>query len=203
MSRKGIWKYLAGLALLSTLIAAVAVAQDNEYGYGMMGGYGMGPGMMRGYGMGPGMMRGYGGYGMGPEMMGGYGGLGPLGALNLSDAQRDRITKILEADRQQHWAVMGKMMDDADKLRELLAEERPNPEKVGALYGQISVLRQQIIVAHVKARNEVQNVLTAKQREQLQQWRRGAWASGWGPHPGYGWGPHPGYPGGDAGGVRP
>ena len=172
MSRKGIWKYLAGLVLLSALIAAVAVAQDNEYGYGMMRGYGMGPGMM-----------------------GGYGGLGPLGALNLSDAQRDRITKILEADRQQHWAVMGKMMDDADKLRELLAEERPDPKKVGALYGQISVLRQQIIVAHVQARNEVQNVLTAKQREQLQQWRRGAWAPGWGPHPGY--------PGGGPGGARP
>ena len=197
MSRKGIWKYLAGLVLLSALIAAVAVAQDNEYGYGMMRGYGMGPGMMGGYGgygMGPGMM---GGYGMGPGMMGGYGGLGPLGALNLSDAQRDRITKILEADRQRHWAVMGKMMDDADKLRELLAEERPDPKKVGALYGQISVLRQQIIVAHVQARNEVQNVLTAKQREQLQQWRRGAWAPGWGPHPGYG------YPGGGPGGDRP
>ncbi len=201
MDRKGIWKYLAGIVLLSALIAAVAVAQDSGYGYGMMGGYGrygMGPGMMGGYGgygMGPGMMGGYGGYGMGPGMMGGYGGLGPLGALNLSDAQRERITKILEANRQQHWAVMGKMMDDADKLREMLAEERPDPKKVGALYGQISVLRQQIIVAHVQARNEVQDVLTAKQREQLQQWRRGAWAPGWGPHPGY--------LGGGPGGVRP
>ena len=65
-------------------------SQSEQYypygmGYGMMGGYGMGPGMM-GYGMGPGMMGGYGmgpgmmGYGMGPGMMGGYGmGSGMMG----------------------------------------------------------------------------------------------------------------------------
>ena len=102
-------------------------------GPGMMGGYGpgygMGPGMMGGYGpgygMGPGMMGGYGpGYGMGPGMMGGYGpgyGMGPgmtggcsgygrgNNALNLSDAQRQKIQKIQEGAARSQWEIMNKM----------------------------------------------------------------------------------------------
>ena len=76
-------------------------------GPGMMGGYGMGPGMMGGYGMGPGMM---GGYGMGPGMMGGCGGYGyGYNALNLSDAQRDKIAKIQEEAGRSQWEIMSKM----------------------------------------------------------------------------------------------
>jgi len=75
-------------------------------GYGM--GYGMGPGMMGGYGMGPWMMGGYGGgYGMGPGMMGGY-GYG-YNALDLSDAQRQKIEKIQEEAWNSQWEVMNKM----------------------------------------------------------------------------------------------
>ena len=95
------------------------------YGPGMMGGpgygrgygpgYGMGPGMMGGYGpgygMGPGMMGGYGpGYGMGPGMMGGCGGYGyGYNALNLTDAQREKIQKIQEEAARSQWEVMNKM----------------------------------------------------------------------------------------------
>ena len=67
----------------------------------MRGGYGsngMGPGMMGGYGgsgMGPGMMGTYGGHGMGPAMMYGYGG-DMLVGLNLTDDQREKVTKIQE-----------------------------------------------------------------------------------------------------------
>jgi Spy/CpxP family protein refolding chaperone len=69
----------------------------------MMGGYG--PGMMwgygRGWGMGPGMM--WGGYG--PAMMGGY----AYGALDLTDAQRQKIEKIQEEAWKSQWEVMNKM----------------------------------------------------------------------------------------------
>jgi len=82
------------------------------YGPGHGMGYGMGPGMMGGYGMGPWMMGGYGrGYGMGPWMMGGYGrgyGYG-YNALDLSDAQRQKIEKIQEEAWNSQWEVMNKM----------------------------------------------------------------------------------------------
>jgi len=81
------------------------------YGRGYGPGYGMGPGMMGGYGMGPGMMGGYGpGYGMGPGMMGGCGGYG-YNALNLTDAQRDKIAKIQQETQRSQWEVMSKMRE--------------------------------------------------------------------------------------------
>ena len=169
-------------------------------GYGMMGGYGgygmgpgmmwgggyggYGPGMMGGYGMGPGMMGGYGGYGMGPGMM----GYGPLGILDLSAEQRDKINKIIDAEQKQQWGIMGKMMEEQNKLRDLYSVEEPDPEKVGAAYGQIAKLRQQMLERHIQASNQVQQVLTKEQREQLRQWNRGEW----GPGPGSGPGPGPG-----------
>jgi Spy/CpxP family protein refolding chaperone len=129
------------------------------HGYGMMGGQGMGPGMMGGYGGGPGMM---GGYGMGPYAM-----------LGLSDDQRNKINKIHDAERKQHWAIMGKMMDVENKQRDLLAHSEPDPKKVGAAYAEMSKLRQQMLETHVQANNDMQKVLTKEQREQLRQWHRG------------------------------
>ncbi len=173
-------------------------------GYGMMGGYGgygMGPGMMGGYGggsgmgpgmmwggggYGPGMMGGYGGYGVGPGMMGGYGGygmgpgmmgLGPLGNLDLSDEQRTKINKIFDTEQKQHWAIMGQMMEEQNKLRDLYSVDEPDPKKVGAAYGQIAKMRQQMLETHVQASNQVQQVLTKEQREQLREWNRGGWGS--------------------------
>jgi len=167
------------------------------YGPGMMGGYGgygMGPGMMGGgYGYGPGMM---GGYGMGPGMMGGGYGYGPgmmmgygaLHGLDLSDEQRAKIDKIFDTERKQHWGIMGQMLEEQNKLRDLYNADQPDPKKVGAVYGQIAKLQQQMLETHVQASNQMQQVLTKEQREQLQQWRRGGW--GWGPR-----GPAGGKPG--------
>jgi Spy/CpxP family protein refolding chaperone len=166
-------------------------------GPGMMGGgmMGMGPGMMGG-GMGPGMMGGGmgmmggpgmmgGGFGMGPGMMGGGFGMDPLYALNLTDEQRAKVEKILDEERKKHWDTAGKMMEEQNRLRDLYQEDTPDPKKVGAVYGSIAKLQQQMVENHIQARNQVQQILTKEQREQLQQWRRG----GWGPGPRGGYGP--------------
>lgn len=174
-------------------------------GYG--GGYGMGPGMMGGYGpgwgMGPGMMGGGYGYGMGPGMMGGFGGgfgmgpgmmgygMGPLYMLNLSDSQRDKIEKIHDNEHRKHWAISGKILEEQNKLRDLYQADEPDPKKVGAVYGNIAKLQQQMIETQVQASNDARKVLTKEQRAQLSQWRRGSWGQGggYGPRPGYGMGP--------------
>jgi len=165
---------LVGVCLAVLCVAAPVLAGDAEdsmpYGYGYGG---MGPGMMGGYGhghgMGPGMMGGYGG---GYGMMGGY-GIGPFAMLNLSDEQRGKINKIHDAERKQHWAIMGKMMDAESAQRDLLAQSAPDPKKVGAAYAEMSNLRQQMLEAHVQANNDMQKILTKEQREQLEQWHRG------------------------------
>ena len=201
---------LVGLTFAAALVAtaATAWAQDaDDYtggygpygiGPGMMGGYGPGYGMMGGgYGMGPGMM--HGGYGYGPMGMmgGGYGygmrpgmGMGPLGMLDLSDEQRTKLNKIFDAERQQHWAIMGKMMQEQNELRDLYNTDQPDPKKVGAVYGEIGKLQQQMIETHLQATNQAQSILTKEQREQIRQWYRGGWGPGWGPR-----GPATGKPG--------
>ncbi|MHB8453506.1 MAG: Spy/CpxP family protein refolding chaperone [Acidiferrobacterales bacterium] len=114
-------------------------------------------------------------------MMGRFGGADPLDALNLTDQQRKTINGVFDAERKQHWVVMGKMLDEQEKLRDLFAQDEPDPKKVGAVYGQIAILRQQMIEAHVQAENQMQNVLTKEQREQFHEWRRGDWGPGRGP----------------------
>ncbi len=162
-------------------------------GPGMMGGSGMmdmmgpgmmGPGMMGGSGMmggmGPGMMGGGGMMG-GPGMMmapGGMGTVGPLGMLDLSADQRSKIGQIQSDLRKQQWGTMGQVMDEQEKLQELLAAETPGPKKVGAAHAKIADLQRQMIEARIEAHNRVQAVLTKEQREQLRQFRQGRSGSG-------------------------
>jgi Spy/CpxP family protein refolding chaperone len=146
-------------------------------GAGMMGHGGFGP-----MGMGGGMM-GHGGYGMG--RMGDF-GMGPgmmmayrmMYRLGLSDDQRAKVRKIMEQHHKQMWTVMGDMMDARNKLRDLYDEDQPDPAKVGAAFAEVSKFHRQMLEARVRIRNEIGEVLTPEQREQLGQWRHGAWRSG-------------------------
>ncbi len=153
---------------------------------GMMAGhgYGRGQGMMGG-GMGP--------MGMGHGMM--AGGMGVFGMLDLSDEQRTKLNTIFDAERKQHWTVGGKLLDERIKLRDLLYADEPDPKKVGAVYGEIAKLHQQMIEAHVQAANQARVVLTAEQRDRFKQWRRGMMG-------GAGMGP-PGSAGGGRGPMEP
>lgn len=171
------------IALLSGTAPAVLAADPSpppQYGPGMMGGYGgMGPGMM-GYGMmGPGMMGG--GYGMmgpgmmgpgmiGPGMMGGgYGMMGPCSGnrLDLTPDQQAKINKIQDETRKAHWAMMGEMMDQQAKLRDLnLAPKRDNAA-IDAVYKDLGKLRQQMYDSAVAAHQRMETILTKKQQDKL------------------------------------
>lgn len=133
---------------------------------GMMGGGG--PGMKGGM-MGPGMMGG-GAANARPFAM--------LGALNLSDEQWARINKIRDELRRQNWPLKGKVLDERSVLRDLFAADKRDPEAIGKVYGRLFDLRQQMIVNRVAAGNAIENVLTAEQRQQLKQMRRGGMVPG-------------------------
>jgi Spy/CpxP family protein refolding chaperone len=166
---------------------------------GTRGGSGMGPGMMGGMG-GVGMMDDQGmpmmdngmGYGMGQDYYGmrggGWGmmGAGAFGALDLTAEQRAKINKIQDELRKQHWALMGKMMDEQAKLRDLYYEDTPDAKKIGAVSDSIFALRRQMIESRVDAFNRIREVLTKDQREQLDKLRRRGWGM---MGPGYGHGP--------------
>ena len=159
-------------------------------GPGMMGSYGadgMGPGMMGGYGgggMGPGMMGGYGGGGMGPGMMGGYGGsgmgpgmTGPFGwggVLDLTAAQQASINKIRDETRKAHWALMGSMLDQQARLRDLYTAPKQDTAAINETYKAIGKLQHQMYRSSVDAHARIEAVLTKEQKEKLDEyWRKG------------------------------
>jgi len=165
-----------GLAVaLSGTAPALLAANDQTtpppYGPGMMGGYGMGPGMMGGYGMGPGMM---GGYGMGPGMMGPYWGSG----LDLTPEQQAKINKIQDETRKAHWALMGEMMNQQAKLRDLNLAPKRDEAAIDAAYKEFGKLQQQMYDSAVAAHKRMEAVLTKEQQEKL----RNYWRRGWGPN---------------------
>ncbi len=153
-------------------------------GGGMMGGGMMGGGMTGGGMMGPGMMGGgchdmMGRGMMGPEMMGGGmmgpgmagpsigGGAGPLSALDLSEDQQKRINAIHDEVRKKHWSLMGEILDERAKLRDLYNADKRDPTAIGAEYQRIFDLRRQMIEAGISAHNRVEEVLTAEQRQKV------------------------------------
>jgi Spy/CpxP family protein refolding chaperone len=155
-------------------------------GYGPGGGYGMGPGMMYGpcggygpgmmgtmgggYGMGPGMMGG--GYGMGPAMMGGWG----MGYLDLTGDQQSKIEKLGDEFRHKQWDLVGKMMDEQAKLRDLYGATTFDRNAIAAAYKRIGELRQQAIEARLDMLGKVEGMLTKEQRDRLrQEWGNGHW----------------------------
>ncbi|MEK7816259.1 MAG: periplasmic heavy metal sensor [Pseudomonadota bacterium] len=142
---------------------------------GMMGG---GGGMMGGMGMMDMMMGGgMGGMGM---MGGGMMGMGPLAMLDLSDEQRAKVRKIEDEQRKKSWDLMGKMMDESAKLRELYDADALDAKKIGVVYDKIFDLKRQAIVAGIESSNRARTVLTKEQQEQLKQWRRGGMGMGGG-----------------------
>ena len=129
-----------------------AMIVHGGYGMGRMGDFGMGPGMMMGYPM--------------------------MHRLGLSDDQRAKVRKIIEQHHKEMWSAMGDMIEARNKLRDLYDEDRPDPAKVGAAFAEVSKFRRQMLEVRLRIRNEIREVLTPQQREQLGKWRHGTWRDG-------------------------
>ncbi len=166
---------VTGLMLLSPVVQAQEKSgmmdedmQGMISGMDMMGG---GMGMMGGQGMcgSMGMM---------------HGGMGSLRMLNLTAEQRTKINAIHDGLRKEHWAIMGKIMDEQAKLRDLFEAEKPDTKKLGPVFDTIFSLRKQMILTSIDAKNSMREVLTKEQLDQLKQWHHGT--SGGGATPGAG-----------------
>jgi len=139
-----------------------------HYGPGMMGG-GYGPGMM-GDGYGPGMMGG--GYGPGmmgggydPGMMGGYG-------VDLTPEQRKEANALMDQTRKEHWSMMGAMMDEQSRLRDLYAAENPDRKAIAESYKRLGDIRQSMYESMINTRMKLDDMLTPEQRAKMHQYRR-------------------------------
>ena len=170
-----------GLALaLGASGTGVALAQgmpDSQPGQGssMMSGSGgqggMGPGMMGGMmgggqgGMGPGMMKGMMGGGTMPCPMMGGAGMGMMQEM-LEPEQRDEIRDLMQEHRPVQFERMGRLMNLRDDLMAEMHGQRPDPEEIKTLHGQLAELHGEMMAEMVRMRNAMHDLLTDEQRQQ-------------------------------------
>ena len=149
-------KRILAVTAIAAVLSIAPVSAQQGMTPGMMGGQGMG-GMM-----GPGMM---GGQGMG-GMMGG------VGALNLTDDQRQKIGEIQQEVSRKHWDLMAKMHEQQYRMHELQSGKTDDAEARKA-YAAMSDSHRQMFETMLDARKRMDAVLTKEQREKLHGGMRG------------------------------
>jgi len=112
----------------------------------------------------------YAGAGNGPCLDGPRGG-GPLAQLDLSDQQRDQIRAILEADREQMRTLRDAAQLSREATREALHAETVNGDEVRRLAHEQADRRVDLQLARQQTKGKIDAVLTAEQRQELQQQR--------------------------------
>ena len=167
-------RFTAFALALATTGAVIAQPYGPGYGPGH-GAAGYGPGMMGdayGGGMmhdeyGPGMMDGrhggMAGFASGAGMMG-------LGALDLSDDQRDKVFAIHEEARTKNFSTMTRMRAEQYSLAKMYRADKADPNAIGEQQKKVDELRREMIRSHVQTRNDIQALLTPDQKKQLRQY---------------------------------
>jgi Spy/CpxP family protein refolding chaperone len=111
-----------------------------------------------GQGMGPGMRQGMGGQGMRGMGPGG----GPMGALKLTQAQRDAIQKLQEQHRADNQAKAEALRGLRDKLHTAMFEDQASAAELARAVGAAEAEMIQLRVAH---QIEIINQLTPEQKK--------------------------------------
>jgi Spy/CpxP family protein refolding chaperone len=165
-------KSLARLVVLFALaagIGAAALAQGpGNAGPGSAPRPGMGPGMMQHPPAGM-MQHAPGGMmphspAMGRPMMGG-GRL--LDALNINDEQRRKIVRIREDTRRKSWDLVGQLMSERFKLREIYDADKIDANAAVEQKRKIDDLSRQVMKSRLEARNQIEALLTREQRQKF------------------------------------
>jgi Spy/CpxP family protein refolding chaperone len=105
------------------------------------------------------------------RMRGGRGmmGFGPraLEALDLTEAQRDRIADIREAAMKKGIQARADLETAHLDLARLMRADKPDMRAIDAQVDRIATMRASLQKAHIAARLEVRSVLTPEQQEKL------------------------------------
>lgn len=156
-------RLLASLLFAATMAGASVAQADHMSGQWWDGGWGMGPGMMGRGMMGPGMM--------GPGM-----GMMDQPDLDLSDEQRSQIDKIRAEARKKQLSLARQLRSEQRKLQALYDADKPDREAIRAQRKKVQELQLQMMQNRMTAHNDIEDVLTDEQREQL---RYHWWGHGW------------------------
>lgn len=123
---------------------------------------------------GPGGLRALRGLGMG-RGLGRHGGMGRgFAALDLTDAQRERLAAIHERQARRGIQARADLQLARLDLRKLMRAEAPNTAAINAQIDRLARMRADLQKSHVATRLEARAVLTPEQRKQLREAGPGA-----------------------------
>lgn len=157
--------FALALAASGTSVALAQGMMGDQAGQGrsMMGGM-MGGGQG---GMGLGMMGGMVGGGMMPCPMMGGASMGMMSMLD--DDQRSEMRELMQEHRPAQFERKGRLMNLRDDLMAEMHGDRPDPDEVQTLHGQIAELHGEMMAEMVRMRNAMHDLMSDEQRQQLGQ----------------------------------
>lgn len=95
-----------------------------------------------------------------------------LHALNLTDDQRAKVTKIADELKHDNWATQGLLNDESARLRDLYEAEQRDVPAISAEYQKVFDLKRKMIETYLNAQNRIEDVLTPEQRAQMKDLRQ-------------------------------
>ena len=101
-------------------------------------------------------------------MMGGMGAMSGMSGM-LDEQQMSTMREMRQEHRSAQLERMGEMMNLRDDMMQLMQAERPDPEEVKGLHGQMANLHGDMMADKVRMRNQMQDLLTDEQREQMRE----------------------------------
>jgi Spy/CpxP family protein refolding chaperone len=96
---------------------------------------------------------------------------GPMGALNLTQAQRDQIRTLREAQRKDSQALREQMRAARQQLQQALKADVPDEAAVRAAAGAVAALQTDQAVLQARAKGQLMTMLTPEQQGQLKEAR--------------------------------
>lgn len=85
--------------------------------------------------------------------------------LKLTDAQKEQVQAIIKAEKERIAPLREKLTENRKKLREATEAETFDEAAVKALAATQAELQAELMVSHVKTRQQVHAILTPEQRE--------------------------------------
>ncbi|MCC5903414.1 MAG: Spy/CpxP family protein refolding chaperone [Halomonas sp.] len=84
----------------------------------------------------------------------------------LDDNQRSGMRELMQEHRPAQFERMGKMMNLRDDLMAEMHGDRPAPDKVQTLHGQMAELHGEMMAEMVRMRNAMHDLMSDEQRQQ-------------------------------------
>jgi Spy/CpxP family protein refolding chaperone len=94
----------------------------------------------------------------------------PLGQVELTNSQRERLFEIRRDLHQRHCELTARIIDMQERIRGLLSREGADAQLAEALR-ELGALQQQLAQTRESARTRAEELLTAEQRATLSRWR--------------------------------